>query len=238
MITLYFRALFLYLFMVMAVRGMGKRQLGEYQPYELVMAILLADVVATPMESISTPLLYGIVPVAALFSAHGVITLLSFFSDKFRALFSGKASVVISKGVINEGELKRLCISLSERLEELRTSGFLDPAEVGTAIIEANGTLNAFPNSGSRPVRADEAGVGGGYEGLPLPLILNGRVQQHNLTQTGHDAAWLQAILSRKNLREKDVFFAYLDTQGRMTLQKKGGGPEVFQAVNPGEVDW
>ena len=106
MFTLFFRGVILYVVMIITMRGLGKRQLGQFQPYELAMAILVADVISTPMESISTPLLYGILPVAALFSVHSIITLLSLKFDKVRAFVSGKPSVVISKGVIDQEEMK------------------------------------------------------------------------------------------------------------------------------------
>ena len=128
MFTLFLRALILYVVMIVTMRGLGKRQLGQFQPYEFAMAILLADLISTPMESVSTPLLYGILPVMALFAVHSLITLLSLKSDRVRAFVSGKPSVIISRGVINERELKRLCLSLSDLLEGLRNVGILDPS--------------------------------------------------------------------------------------------------------------
>ena len=119
MFTLFLRALILYVVMIITMRGLGKRQLGQFQPYEFAIAILLADLIATPMESISTPLLYGILPVAALFAVHSLITLLCLKFDKVRAFISGKPSVVISKGVIDQRELKRLCLSIADLLEDL-----------------------------------------------------------------------------------------------------------------------
>ena len=105
MFTLFLRALILYVVMIVTMRALGKRQLGQFQPYEFAMTILLADLISTPMGSVSTPLLYGILPFMALFAVHSLITLLSLKSDRVRAIVSGKPSVVISRGVINEKEL-------------------------------------------------------------------------------------------------------------------------------------
>lgn len=238
MFTLFFRGMFLYAAMILVIRALGKRQLGEYQPYELVMAILLADVISAPMESVSTPMLHGLLPVAAMFVVHGTITVLSMKSDKIRAFVSGKPSVVISKGVIDQQQLDRLCLSLSDLLEGLRGAGFLDPGEVGTAVIEANGTVSAFPKSDQRPPKTSEMNIDPGYEGLPMILVMDGRVQPHNLMQTGKDEIWLRDQLRGQNLSIPETYLASLDTQGRMTVQRRNGGVQRFQAIHPGKVAW
>jgi len=238
MFTLFFRGMFLYLAMILVIRALGKRQLGEYQPYELVMAILLADVISAPMESVSTPMLHGLLPVAAMFVVHGTITLLSMKSDKIRAFVSGKPAVVISKGVIDQKELDRLCLSLSDLLEGLRSAGFLDPGEVGTAVIEANGTVSAFAKPDQRPPKTSEMNIAPGYEGLPMILVMDGRVQPHNLKQAGEDERWLREKLEAQGLSVPETYLASLDTQGRMTVQRRNGGVKRFQAVDPGKVAW
>ena len=220
MFTLFFRGALLYAVMIVTMRALGKRQLGELEPYELAMTILLADLISSPMESVSTPLLHGLLPVAAMFAVHGGITLASLRWDGFRALVSGKPAVVIRRGRIDRGELDRLCLSLSDLLEGLRGAGFLDPAEVGTAIVEANGAITA------------------GYEGLPLALVMDGRVQPGNLARAGLDRGWLDGLLAARGLAAREVLLASLDTRGRMTLQIPGGPPVRFQAVPPEEVGW
>ena len=132
MFTLFFRGMILYIAMILTMRALGKRQLGQFQPYEFAMTILLADVISAPMESVSTPLLHGLLPVAAMIVVYGVITLCSMKSDRLRAFFSGKPAVVVRRGEIDRAELNRLCLSVSDLLEGLRGAGFLDPADVGT----------------------------------------------------------------------------------------------------------
>lgn len=238
MFSLFFRGMVLYLAMILTMRALGKRQLGQFQPYELAMTILLADVISGPMESVSTPLLHGLLPVAAMFVVHGVITLLSLKSDRVRAFISGKPAVVISKGVIDQEELNRLCLSLSDLLEGLRGAGFLDPAEVGTAVIEANGTLSAFAGGENRPPKASEMNLDPGYEGLPMILIMDGRIQPNNLSQSGHDEKWLEGVLAGRNLEVGQVYLASMDTQGRMMIQRRNGGVETFQAMDSAKVVW
>jgi len=238
MFSLFFRGMILYVFMIFTMRVLGKRQLGEFQPYELAMTILLADVISAPMESVSTPLLHGLLPVAAMFVVHGAITLWSLRSDRVRAFVSGKPTLVISKGVINQQELNRLCLSPADLLEGLRGAGYLDPAEVCTAVLEANGGISAFPFGAVRGPKAGELGVDPGYEGFPMILIMDGRLQRHNLQQTQHDERWLNETLKGRGLDRKQVYLASLDTQGRMMIQRKNGGVELFQAMDAGKVAW
>lgn len=239
MLTLFIRGVVLYVVMIITMRGLGKRQLGQFQPYELAMTILLADLISTPMESVSTPLLYGILPVAALFSVHSIITLLSLRFDKVRALISGKPSVVISKGVIDQQEMKNLCLSLSDLLEGLRSAGILNPADVGTAIVEANGHLSAFTNAESRPVSTKEMNISPGYEGLPMILIMDGHVQKNNLRQSGLKEGWLNGVLSARGLAPERVYLASLDTQGKFLLQLMEGGIIIIEnAIDPKKVGW
>ena len=238
MFTLFFRGALLYIFMIVTMRALGKRQLGELEPYELAMTILLADLISSPMESVSTPLLHGLLPVAAMFVVHGIITLASMRWDRFRALASGKPVLVINRGVIDKKQLDRLCLSLSDLLEGLRGAGYLDPAEVGTAIVEANGAITAFPAGDERPPKASELQIEPGYEGLPLALITGGRVQTGNLGMTGRDLPWLEDLLIKRGLAPAQVFLASLDTHGRMTLQLNGGELIRFQAMGESEVSW
>ena len=236
MFTLFIRGALLYVVMIVTMRALGKRQLGEFEPYELAMTILLADLISSPMESVGTPLLHGLLPVAAMFVVHGAITLASLRWDGFRALVSGKPALVINRGEIDQRQLDRLCLSLSDLLEGLRGAGFLDPAEVGTAIVEANGSITAFPAAPERPPKASEMALETGYEGLPMALITDGRVQPHNLRATGLSQKRLEELLSARGLAPQGVYLASLDTQGRMTLQLRGGGVMRFQAIGPGEV--
>lgn len=238
MLTLFLRAMILYLIMILVMRGLGRRQLGQYQPYEFAMMILLADVISTPMESVSTPLLQGLLPVAAMYAAHCAITLISIKSDRARAVISGKPVMVISKGVINEHELKKLCLGLNDLLEGLRGCGIIDPAEVGTAIVEPNGGISAFPRSDKRPPNTSEMNIDPGYEGLPMILVMDGRVQPHNLAQCQRDEAWLRQTLCGLGMEIENTYFAGVDTKGVLTAQPMGAGVVSTQAIRPEEVNW
>lgn len=238
MFTLFFRAMLLYGTMILTMRALGKRQLGEFQPYEFALTILLADIISGPIGSVSTPLLYGLLPVAAVIVVHGVISIACLKSDKIRAIVSGKPTLVVNRGAIDRAALDELCISLSDLLEGIRGAGYLDPAEVGTAVVEANGTISAFPAAPERPPKASEMNLDPGYEGIPMILIMDGKVQRYNLSQTRRDEAWLNELLGARGLAAEAVYLASLDTQGRLRVQLMDGSLLRFQAMEPGEVCW
>ena len=238
MFTLFFRAIFLYVVLILTMRLLGKRQLGEFQPFEFALPILLADIISGPIGSVSTPLLYGVLPVMAVIVVHGVLTIACMKSDKLRAVISGKPTLVISRGVIDRRELNRLCLSLSDLLEGLRGAGFLDPTEVGTAVVEANGTISAFADAGSRPPTTREMQLSPGYEGLPMILIMDGRLQEKNLRTTGKRAAWLTGLLPGRALSAESVYLASLDTRGFLTLQMRDDTLIRFRALSEEEVRW
>lgn len=238
MYTIFIRAFILYIFMIFAIRGMGKRQLGQFQPYELAVALLFADLLATPMSDVSTPLLHGILPIAALLVVHGLIALICLYSDKARAFISGKPSVIMSKGVIDETELKRLCMSLSDLLEGIREAGILDPADVECAVMEADGSVSAFPRASKRPPTAMEMGVDAGYEGVPMALVMDGRVQQNNLKSARLSEKWLRGALASAGLTPKGVYLATLNTHGVLTVQARGGEIKQLSALDAGAIAW
>lgn len=238
MLTILIRAILLYFILVLTMRAMGKRQLGQFQPYEFVMAMLIANLIATPMSDVSTPLLHGVLPVAALYGAHALISLLCMRSDKVRAVLSGKPSLVIAKGIVQQEELQRQCLTLSDLMEGLRMAGYMDPSEVCTAVMEANGTITAFPHADRRPPHTGEMGIDPGYEGMPMVLIMDGRLQRHNLSSAQLDENWLRDTLAAQGLEGKEVFLCVIDTQGRMAVQDRQGNLSQFEAMKAEEVKW
>lgn len=236
--TILIRAIILYIVMITAMRCMGKRQLGQFQPFELAMTLMIADILATPMSDVSTPLLHGILPVAIMISVHSLITLICLKSDGARAVISGKPSVLIRRGVIVKDELERLCLSLSDLLEGIRKSGILDPTEVECAIIEADGTITAFSKSQKRSANLEELNIPSDYEGAPLALIMDGKIQRHNLDSSGLSENKLRSALEKLHLNISGVYFASLSTKGVMTVQASGGEVIRLILMKPKEVQW
>lgn len=240
MVAILVRSILLVCFAVFSMRLMGKRQIGQLQPFELVIAIMIADLASTPMESLDTPLWRGIAPLFTTVALHQLFTLLSLKSQRMRSFFSGRPTVIIRDGEIDFQALEKLCFNLNDLLEELRTGGVLSPSEVGTAIMETSGKLSVFPKSQNRPVTPKDLNLQTGYEGVPLTLVMDGKLERHNLTLCGKSEKWLQTQLSRLGYQHmQDVLLCYVDTDGRMTAYAYGKRPSTqVQAMQPGEVSW
>ena len=240
MIAILIRSVLLVCFAVLAMRLMGKRQIGQLQPFELVIAIMIADLASTPMESLDTPLWHGIMPLFTTVALHQLFTYLSLKSQRMRAFFSGRPTVIINRGEINDKALEKLCFNLNDLLEELRTGGILSPTEVETAIMETSGKLTVFPKSQNRPITPGDLGLPTGYEGIPLTLVMDGKLQKSNLPLCGRDGAWVSKHLKRLGFdRMQDVLLCYLDTDGQMTAHAYGNRPPSHvQALSQDEVMW
>lgn len=240
MLTLFVRSVILFLFAVLSMRVMGKRQIGQLQPFELVVVIMIAELAATPMGSLGTPLLYGILPMVALTVCHGLISVLCLRSKAFRRWVCGEPTVLIRNGVICEKQLRRMSVSLNDLMEFLRLGGAQDPSEVGTAVLETGGSVTVFLKADSRALTPKDMHLTPGHEGLPLPLILDGEIQQTNLNRSGLDVSWLEKQLRDLNYAgPHDVFFMCLNTQGLLMTQGKGREQmQLKQALEPGKVRW
>lgn len=230
MLTTFFRAIILYSVMVIAMRALGKRQLGQFQPYEFAVTIIIADLVATPIGDVSTPLLQGLLPIAALFLMHTLISFITFKSDKARSLISGRPAIIVQDGVIDRAEMQRLCLTLSDLMEGLRQNGILDPTSVSTAVFESNGTISAFPDASERPPTAQEMGMQVPPDHLPLVLVMDGRVQNGNLREHQKNPAWLSRQLQRVSLTPKQIYLATLDDANLLRLQTMDGVRMQFTA--------
>lgn len=235
MITIFVRAILLYILMVFAVRLMGKRQLGQFEPYELAMALLLADILATPMSDVSTPLLHGILPVAAMIGVHAMITILSIKSDKARSVISGKPSLIISDGKIDYQELKRLSLSVSDLLEGIRIFGIQNPWDVQYAIMEANGTITAFEKSKKRPPTTEEIQMNVPDERFPLALIMDGKIQMWNLMRANITEEEIKNSLTAFSLTPSLILLATIDDENMISLETKSGELNKIEIIREGK---
>lgn len=241
MLTVLLRATILFAVAVIVMRIMGKRQVSQLQPFEFVIAIMIADLAASPMEDIGIPLLNGILPMLMLVMLHSTLALISLKSQRLRGILSGTPSVLVKKGIVQEAELRRACYDLNDLLEELRACGVLSPADVGTAILETSGKMSVFPLAEKRPLTPQDMQLSPGYEGIPLTLVLDGEVQFQNLTLGGLDVNWLTKTLEGFGFSgPKDVFLASLDTQGMLFAQGRGDKPrlKIAQVLDAEKVGW
>lgn len=223
MLTIFVRSVLLYAVSLLAMRTMGKREVGQLQPFELVVVIMIAELAATPMGGVGIPLLYGILPMAALVVCHGVMTALSMRSQRFRAWLSGQPTVLMRNGVICEKQMRKSAMDLNDLMEAIRTAGILDPSEAGTIVLEPGGQVNVFPKADFRSVCARDLHLQVQREGLPLPLVMDGVVQHENLNRGQLTEAWLREIASSIGYPDlSQVLFLCLNTQGEMLIQGKG----------------
>jgi uncharacterized membrane protein YcaP (DUF421 family) len=221
MLISFVRALILYAFVVIVMRVMGKRQLGEMQPFELVVALMIADLASIPMENTGKPLINGIFPIAALALSQLALSWLSLKSERVRAFVCGSPSILIENGKINYKELEKQRINLNDLLEQLRAKDVPNIADVEFAILETGGQLNVIPKSQRRPVTPEDLNITTPYEGIPITLIMDGHIHHQNLKKANLDIPWLNKQLEERNLKARDVFFASLDTSGHLEIQAR-----------------
>ena len=225
MFTGLMRTLILYILIIAGVRLMGKRQVGELEPSELVLSLIIADLASVPMQDYGIPLLAGVVPILALLALTMMLSVLTMKSVRFRALLCGRPSVVVREGVPDQREMARNRLTVDELLEELRGQGYPDLSAVQYAILETNGRLSVLPFAGERPPTARELGVRARESGLPRVVVSDGRVLEDNLRALGKDRAWLREELGRRGCREPgEVFLLLADETGQTFLTKKETG--------------
>lgn len=223
MLVILFRTLILYLIVIISVRIMGKRQIGEMQPSELVVAIMISDLASVPMQSIDIPLISGIIPVLTLIIAEVFMAFLCLKSKKFRRILSGDPSILISGGHINEKELKSQRFNLNDLMEQLRVGGYPNIADVETAVLETNGQLSIVPKKNARNVTVRDLKLNNVVsEKLPCLLISDGMLDKNELIRSEKNIEWLMSEMKKRNINEiKDVFIASYDFNDGIYIQKK-----------------
>ena len=227
MLTGFIRAIILYLLIIVGIRLMGKRQVGELEPSELVLSLIIADLAAVPMQDFGIPLLAGIIPILTLLALTMMLSVLTMKCVAFRTLLCGRPSVIIRRGTIDQGEMRRNRLTVDELLEELRAQGYASPAGVAYAILETNGQLSVLPWQREQPPVRGELGVEAGEPGLPLVLISDGRLLPQNLSACGCSGAWLQRQLRRRGLQgPEQVFLMTVDETGEVYLAAKEAAGE------------
>lgn len=241
MLTGFIRTVILFFVTTIVLRLMGKRQLAELQPYEVVITLMISDLATQPMGDVEMPLLGGVVAILTLLLMHSLLSSLSFASIRLRALICGRPSVLVRDGKICEDELSRLCFDLSDLMEGIRSQGLIGLQETGCVVLETNGALSVFPSAPNRPATRGEQGMDPVYDGIPLTLILDGQIQKRTLAISGKDESWLKALLSDHGIRQaKDVLIALLSTKGVLLIQEKGEQGRLLNVpvMKPEEVCW
>ena len=221
MLTMLLRTMLLYAFLILVVRLLGKRQLGQMEPSEFVVTMLLANLATIPMEEPSTPVMHGIVPIALIFAAEYLIAYLTLRSIFIRRLFCGKPVILIENGKISAKNLRRTRINLDELTMHLREKEIFDLSEVKFAILETNGQLSTLMYTKNMPASAKEAGIKVQEAELPITLISDGKLMRENLDLTDKDEAWVQTELKKRNCTQKQTLLLTVDAANRIYFVKR-----------------
>lgn len=222
MLIIFIRSIILYFIVVIIMRIMGKKQIGELQPTELVVALLIADLSSVPMENLNTPIFYGIIPILTLFIIEESFTFIALKSDKARGIIYGKPSILVEHGKIMEKELRKQRFNVNDLLEQMRLCGYAAVADVEFAILETSGQLSLIPKAAKSPVTNETMNTNAKDEELPITVIIDGRVLSQNLELKQLDEAWLTKELAKQKISSPhDVFFAYISNENSLWCQLK-----------------
>ena len=222
MVIAFLRTIILYAFIIIGIRLMGKRQVGELEPSELVLALLIADLAAVPMQDFGIPLLTGLIPILTLLCLTMALSVLTMRSVRFRAVLCGRPSVIVENGKLRQNEMKKNRFTLDELMEELRMQGITDLSTVKYAILETNGQLSVLPYAAQQPVTAQQMGLTPQEPGLPMVIINDGRLITRSLHSRGLNEEWLEKQLRQHHVKGiQDVFLLTVDEENRVYLSKK-----------------
>ena len=200
---------------------MGKRQLGEMEPSEFVVAMLIADLASVPMQDLGIPLLAGIIPIITIFCIEIILSVLSFYSITIRKLFCGKPVILMENGTILYESLRKNRLTPDELTEHLREKGITDLTTVKYAILETNGQISALLNPMDQPPTARDLGLSVKPVELPITLVSCGKLLKENLQLLGQTEAWLMTVLQQKQCQLSDVLLLTMEPGGQFYLSRK-----------------
>ena len=220
---IYLRTLLLYCAVIAAVRLMGKRQIGELDPSELVVTILVSDLAAVPMQDLGIPMVSGLVPIATLIVLEILLSFLALKSRPFRRLLNGQPAIIIRSGQLDIQKLRQMRLTTDEVVETLRKQNVASVADVKYGVIEPDGTLTVIPRQAKQPVTADMLGLTPNDAGLPLVVISDGKLVERSLRLLHLDPRDILNRLDNQSIALSDVFLMTLDDCGNTFLQRKEG---------------
>lgn len=222
MLITFFRAIVLYVIVLIVMRLMGKREIGQLQPFELAISIMIADLASTPMTEIGIPITNGIVPILGLLIMHLLISTLNMKSIKIREIVSGKPRILIYRGRIDEEALRRERLTINELQEKLRSKDVVTISEVEYAILETSGEVTIVKKPEKRNTIPEDFGIEPDYEGIPYDLVVDGKVMYKNLQIIGKDYEWLKKEVKKFKIKPEQALLVTLDGKGQVFCQSKG----------------
>ena len=228
MAVTFIRTLIIFITLIILMRLMGKRQIGEMQPFEFIVTLVIADLACIPMADTSIPLLYGVISVLTLFILHQVFSILEQASDKIKGVISGKPSIVINKDGINLKELRKNNMNIDDLRESMRNLGYFSLDELDYAIFESNGKLSAFESKNKS----------GDTNSLPLLIVDSGKTVNRNLKILGCSEKDVIAFIQKNGAKLKDVEVITIDGNGRTYFKIKNQKYKILNYNLKGNVKW
>jgi uncharacterized membrane protein YcaP (DUF421 family) len=224
MLVVCIRALILYGLVLVSIRIMGKREIGKLQPYEFVIALMLADLASTPMGSTGIPMFTGVLPIMVILIIQLLLSWITLKSPKARKLICGNPVVVISHGKILETQMRELRMSFSDLISQLRINGIYSLSDVEYAILETSGGLSVLPKAEQQAVTPSVMHLPVAPVKMPITVILDGDIQWDHFANTEYDLDWLKKELGKHGFRRAaDVLYACIESDGSLFIQGKMG---------------
>jgi len=221
MLIIFFRAIVLYILVLVVMRLMGKREIGQLQPFELAIAIMIADLASIPMTDTGVPISNGIVPILGLLLMHLLISIINLKSIKAREIICGKPRILIYRGKIDEMALKKERFTINELQERLRDKNIVNIFDVEYAILETNGQISVIEKPNKRTTTPDDFGIIPDYEGLSYDLVIDGKIMSENLKKLNKDYNWLKTEVLKFGYKPDDALLVTIDGKGQVFSQKK-----------------
>ena len=216
-----FRVFVLYLLVILVMRIMGKREIGQLQPYELAITLIISELVTLPMENNSIPLMNGIIPVFTITLAQLILSYLTTKSQWLQDFISGRYTIIIENGKMIQKNMMKQKYNITELLEQLRMNGVVKVDDVEYAILETSGQLSVILKAPKQPVTAEQMMVLTEYEGLPINIILDGKIVEENLGSAKLTVADVEKRLKEEQLTIPNVFYASINAKGEYYIQPK-----------------
>ena len=221
MILSYLRTIILYLVLICVIRLMGKRQIGQMEPSEFVVTMLVANLASIPMQDSGIPLFSGFIPIVTVLGLELVLSHISLKNIRLRKLLCGKPVILIENGTIMQQNLRKTRVTLDELTGHLREKDVLDLKSVQYAILETNGNLSVFPYPKDRPASAKEAGIQASKQYMPLTIISDGVLLNENLKKAGKDEQWVWRVLGQHNADIRNTWLLTVDGADHIVFYRK-----------------
>lgn len=221
MILIFARTIIIYVLVLCVMRFMGKREIGQMQPFELVISIMIADLASTPMTEIGIPILYGIIPIFGMLFMHIIISVINIKSIRMREIICGKPRILINKGEIDERALIKENFTINELQERLRVNDVNNISDVEYAILETSGQISVILKSEKSPVTCEDLNLPVDKTKISYDLVLDGRIMNDNLKKIDKDQKWLEKEISKFNMIPTEALIFVLNGDGTYYCQRK-----------------